>query len=130
MKYKMTNGAIVVRDDGASIPADERNKDYREYLDWVEAGNTPGAPDPEPEVLSIGVDNNIIIGDGVDEIKLSLLGKANASITLNVLVGNTPSAINIQLDENGNGSQVFSCETSPTVIVFSHGDLAVKVRAL
>ena len=27
--------------DGASIPMDENNRDYQEYLKWVEAGNTP-----------------------------------------------------------------------------------------
>tara|TARA_R100000781_G_scaffold3054_1_gene4524 strand:+ start:2010 stop:2168 length:159 start_codon:yes stop_codon:yes gene_type:complete len=31
--------------DKASIPADPSNRDYKEYLKWVEAGNTPEAAD-------------------------------------------------------------------------------------
>ena len=31
--------------DGASIPFDEGNRDYQEYLKWVEAGNTPEPAD-------------------------------------------------------------------------------------
>lgn len=49
MKYKLTaNG--VIRDDGVNIPADEGNRDYREYLEWLAAGNTPDPIDPEPTV--------------------------------------------------------------------------------
>lgn len=32
--------------DGAFIPFDPANRDYQEYLAWVEAG---GVPDPAPE---------------------------------------------------------------------------------
>ena len=32
---------MVIRDsDKACIPFDENNEDYREYLAWVDAGNT------------------------------------------------------------------------------------------
>jgi hypothetical protein len=130
MKYKLTNTDTILREDGASIPADQKNRDYCEYLDWVNAGNTPDAPDLEPDVISITTNSNIIIGDGVDDIDLVVKGKADTLVTVNVLTGETPSTINIQLDELGNGVQSFSCETSPTMIVFSHGELAVKVRAL
>ncbi len=47
MEYKLYtdplyNITIVVRkSDGASIPIDETNKDYQEYLEWVAEGNTP-----------------------------------------------------------------------------------------
>jgi hypothetical protein len=27
--------------DNASIPLDEENTDYQEYLEWLEEGNTP-----------------------------------------------------------------------------------------
>lgn len=35
--YKIINEKVVQRDDGAFIPSD--NPDYKEYLDWVAAGN-------------------------------------------------------------------------------------------
>ena len=52
MTYTLTPGSSVIRDaDGASIPHDQGNKDYREYLAWLKAGNTPTpyvAPPPPP----------------------------------------------------------------------------------
>jgi hypothetical protein len=33
--------------DGAFIPFDPANKDYQEYLQWIEAGHEPD-PAPEP----------------------------------------------------------------------------------
>jgi hypothetical protein len=36
--YKINNQQIV-RDDGAWIPADEGNRDYLAYLQWVNQGN-------------------------------------------------------------------------------------------
>ncbi len=122
----ITNG--VLRDDGAIIPEDPGNRDYHEYLKWVEDGNIPLQINPKP--VSIFTDSNIIVGDGIDAITLVVQGEPNTLVTVDVLTGITPSIINIQLDETGNGSQLFSCETSSTVIVFSHGDISVKVRTL
>lgn len=79
---------------------------------------------------SISSDSNIVIGDGVDDILLIATGAPDTLVTVSTLAGATAGTIDIQLDADGNGSQVFSCETSPTVIVFSLGDKSVKVRAL
>jgi len=32
---------ILRKEDGAWIPKDTANTDYKEYLEWVAAGNTP-----------------------------------------------------------------------------------------
>jgi hypothetical protein len=50
MNYKLIyNSAGVIRlNDNASIPADPENTDYKEYLKWLEEGNTPEPADPPP----------------------------------------------------------------------------------
>ena len=48
--YQLTTGTSIKRlADNAFIPDDPGNRDYREYLDWLAAGNTPEpAPAPPP----------------------------------------------------------------------------------
>ncbi len=134
--YRIKNDAngkpeLIVRVfDNARIPVDVNNGDYREYLDWLTAGNIPGLLDSAPRATSIKADSNIIIGDGVDEIILAVCGEPNALATINTLCGGTAGSLDIQLDADGNGSQAFSCDTSPTVITFSFGEATCKVRAL
>ena len=44
MTYQLTTGDTILRlADNAWIPSDPANCDYREYLDWVAAGNEPKA---------------------------------------------------------------------------------------
>lgn len=51
MYRKLLNTSIIRINDGASIPADPLNSDYREYLLWAEAG---GVPTPySPPALTI-----------------------------------------------------------------------------
>jgi hypothetical protein len=38
--------------DGAVIPLDPMNADYREYLEWLAQGNTPN-PEPQPTVAEL-----------------------------------------------------------------------------
>jgi hypothetical protein len=48
MNYQLTqSNCILRRPDGACIPPDPANRDYAEYLAWLDAGNTP-EPAPEP----------------------------------------------------------------------------------
>jgi hypothetical protein len=50
MTYQLTTGDTIVRlSDNAYIPQAPGNRDYAEYLEWLEAGNTPlPVPDPPP----------------------------------------------------------------------------------
>jgi len=47
--YKPTQPTAIIRTaDGATIPADPANTDYRAYLAWLAAGNIPEPADPPP----------------------------------------------------------------------------------
>jgi hypothetical protein len=55
--YQLTSGDSILRlADNASIPQAPGNRDYRDYLDWLEAGNTPlpapAPPAPGPDYLA------------------------------------------------------------------------------
>lgn len=43
--YKLTNGNIILRSDGASIPLAVDNLDYQNYQRWLAQGNTPTPAD-------------------------------------------------------------------------------------
>jgi hypothetical protein len=48
LMYQLTSSDSIIRlADNAYIPQAPGNRDYREYLDWLEAGNEP-LPVPEP----------------------------------------------------------------------------------
>ena len=42
MSYQIFNGGVVREADNASIPNDPKNKDWKEYQNWLSEGNTPG----------------------------------------------------------------------------------------
>ena len=51
--YQLTQGDSILRlSDNAFIPQDGGNRDYREYLEWLDAGNEP-EPAPEPPAPSV-----------------------------------------------------------------------------
>ncbi len=71
--YKLQRSGEITRlADSASIPPDDGNRDYQDYLRWVDAGNTPdpAAPEPEPETPPAAILRLLLedVGD-VDETK-------------------------------------------------------------
>ena len=55
--YQLTTSDTILRlADNAFIPAAPGNRDYREYLEWIDAGNTPepapAPPAPGPDYIA------------------------------------------------------------------------------
>jgi hypothetical protein len=82
--YQLTTGTSIIRlSDGAFIPPDPGNRDYREYLDWLEAGNTPGpAPAPPPPPPSYVAFWDALIASAV---YASIRTQSMASLPMNTL---------------------------------------------
>jgi hypothetical protein len=82
--YQLTTGTSIIRlSDGATIPNDPGNRDYREYLEWLEAGNTPEpAPAPPPPPLSYTAFWDALIASTV---YASIRTQSMASLPMNTL---------------------------------------------
>ena len=82
--YQLTTGTSIIRlSDGATIPNDPGNRDYREYLDWLEAGNTPEpAPAPPPPPPSYTAFWDALIASSV---YASIRTQSMASLPMNTL---------------------------------------------
>jgi hypothetical protein len=46
MTGEVSDQTILRTADNAYIPTDPANKDYQEYLEWLEKGNEPDPPPP------------------------------------------------------------------------------------
>jgi hypothetical protein len=58
MTFQLVSGGVM-RDDGAFIPNDSKNRDWQAYLAWVGAGNVAAPADAPPvidpaDTVSIG----------------------------------------------------------------------------
>jgi hypothetical protein len=78
MTYQLTIADSILRlEDGAFIPPDPANRDYREYLEWVDAGNepepAPAPPAPAAPVELTPAEKLAAAGLTVDELR-ELLG--------------------------------------------------------
>ena len=82
--YQLTTGTSIKRlSDGAFIPNDPGNRDYREYLAWLEAGNTPEpAPAPPPPPPSYAAFWDALLASAVYG---SIRTQSMASLPMNTL---------------------------------------------
>lgn len=64
MRYRIIDENTIKREDGAFIPKDPRNRDWRIYEAWLADGNTPDPADPQPtppapsDAAEIAIQNN------------------------------------------------------------------------
>jgi hypothetical protein len=82
--YQLTTGTSIIRlSDGATIPNDPGNRDYREYLEYLAAGNTPEpAPAPPPPPPSYTAFWDALIASSV---YASIRTQSMASLPMNTL---------------------------------------------
>lgn len=76
MTYKLTNNPEIIHrlSDDAFIPVCEINRDYQEYLKWLEEGNIPETADTVPEPANLTPQEKLAnAGLTVEELK-QLLG--------------------------------------------------------
>ncbi len=88
-EYQLTADDSVIRtEDGACIPADPANRDYAEYLQWIEDGGVPDPyiePEPAPpqptqeQTLLFEHENRILALEGQPPLTLGdFIGKQQA----------------------------------------------------
>jgi hypothetical protein len=82
--YQLTTSTSIKRlSDGAFIPNDPGNRDYREYLNWIDAGNTPEpAPAPPPPPPSYAAFWDALLASTVYG---SIRAQSMASLPMNTL---------------------------------------------
>ena len=115
MYKQLTNSTSIVRlSDNAFIPTDPSNRDYQEYLDWVELGNTIQPPDIQPITvndimrererrLSLGFPYNFNDARGIHHIgttESDMVGWDEVTKFANALItiGNGSQTLNIVTD--------------------------------
>lgn len=76
--YKLRLPSGVIRTaDGASIPDDPKNRDWRIYQAWLRAGNTPDPADPLPVRIDADAElaTQLAAANTVAQLRDALLGK-------------------------------------------------------
>jgi hypothetical protein len=124
--YKLTDDGVL-REDGAQIPAAAENKDWREYLEWVEKGNSPDPKDETaPVETSINPSEQIILADGVDIALLTFRGTPGASVDYTV----NGQAQSLTLDDSGMDTLELTCDTPNTTLLVHAGSAHAVVFAV
>lgn len=59
MSYKLAGNGVIRLADGANIPPEPRNGDWREYQAWLAKGNAPTPADPEPTKPDLSDPDNL-----------------------------------------------------------------------
>lgn len=125
-EYKLNQNGGVIR-DGVFIPEDETNRDYRQYLDWVAAGNTPDPADQAPAiVLTVSPLQQIIFADGEDVAMVRFSGEPGATVDYMV----NGQGQSLTLDDSGTDTLELTCDTPNTTLLVQAGTARAVIFAV
>jgi hypothetical protein len=125
--YKLQDDGSVKRSDGVTIPSDQYNRDYLEFLAWVEVGNAPEPAEPtSARELTLSPSQQIILADGVDAAVIVVAGEPGA--TIDFTVNGEPQ--NITLDESGVDKIELTCDTPSTTLLVQSGSAKAVIYAV
>lgn len=125
MNYQLTTGGVKAGD--TFIPNDERNADYRKYLEWLSKGNVPEPADPEPvRQIKINPSQQIILANGIDVAKVTITGEPGATVEYTVI----GEPFEAELDAGGQDTIELTSDTPNTTIVVQAGTAKAVIYAV
>lgn len=74
MTYTLTQYSYIIRDiDGACVPDDPANTDWKAYQQWLAEGNTPSPYVPPPPAPEPTIEEKLeSVGLSIDDLKTAL----------------------------------------------------------
>lgn len=125
-EYKLNIDGGVVRNE-VFIPEDEGNRDYKQYLDWLAAGNTPDPADQAPAIaLTVSPSQQIILADGLDLATVTFRGDPGATVNYTV----NGQAQSLTLDDTGVDVLELTCDTPNTTLLVQVGSARAVIFAV
>lgn len=96
--YQLTTNGVL-RDDGAHIPNDTANADWRDYLAWVEDGN-------EPEAMAAPPAPSRIITPRAFRMRFTSTERATITLAASQALGDGDATLQVYLDDLSSATEI------------------------
>jgi len=109
-EYKLTNNNVILRiGDNASIPTDPGNRDYKDYLKWVDQGNSPYPADDD---FQITINKEMFAADNQDFVQVDIVAIQDGLTEVTIEVRGVPIVLPLT---DGRASYQIKSSTPETV---------------